>query len=79
MAGDGSVFVYILVKNISTDSSGEKQLYLCWGRKCDDSAGRVLGWALMNGKWKLESCPRTPTKRCVLPGWALGIDPCHGQ
>lgn len=33
----------------------------------------------MNGKQRLESCPRTPTKRCVLPGWAVGIDLCHRQ
>lgn len=77
--GDGSVLVYILVKNISTDSSGEQQPHLCWRRKCDNSAGRVLGWALMNGKWRLESCPRTPTKHNLLPGWAVGIDWCHRQ
>lgn len=64
---------------MSTDSSREQQPHLCWGRKCDNSAGRVLGWALMNRKWRLESCPRTPTKDYLLSVWAVGIDQCHRQ
>lgn len=35
-----SKLVCNLGKNTRTDSKGEQQTHLCWGRKCDDSTGR---------------------------------------